>query len=349
MNHNKVKFENIQWGRFFAIILIVIIHSFIPVDPHLFPHFYNFQVALSQVIGRIAVPFLFLISGYLFYYKTDLSFQTYKKKLSNRMKSLVIPYFIWNIIILLFFLLIQESNLFGNFITGNFKRISDFNLNDWLSSFFIRPIANQFWFIRDLILLNLVSFLIIKILKNFHILFLSFIFLIWMLNFDDYFLFIKNEAIIFYSLGLMLALFNVDLNKLIIHKKSLLILLSLLYLSILIFLPPRYPFIELTEYAILKFSIVIGILIFWQIINYTAKYLNKNYFISDYSFIIFALHIPLNLLIVRTLIKLIPLNELTCFIIFFSVFMGSVVLPLGVGILMKKYLPRIYAIIVGNR
>jgi len=128
-----------------------------------------------------------------------------------------------------------------------------------------------------------------------------------------------------------------------------LILLSLLYLSILIFLPPRYPFIELTEYAILKFSIVIGILIFWQIINYSAKYLNKYYFISDYSFIIFALHIPLNLLIVRTLIKVTPLNELTCFIIFFSVFMGSVVLPLGVGILIKKYLPKIYAIVVGNR
>jgi len=111
--------------------------------------------------------------------------------------------------------------LFGNFITGNLKRISDFNLTDWFSSFFIRPIANQFWFIRDLILLNLASFLIIKILKNFHLLFLSFIFLIWILNFDDYFLFIKNEAIIFYSLGLLLALFNVDINKLIIHNKKL--------------------------------------------------------------------------------------------------------------------------------
>jgi len=73
------KSELIQWARFFAILLIVIIHSFIPVDPNLFPHFYNFQVTLSQVIGRIAVPFLFLLSGYLFYNKTDLSFQTYKK------------------------------------------------------------------------------------------------------------------------------------------------------------------------------------------------------------------------------------------------------------------------------
>lgn len=343
------KNEIIQWSRFFAIILIVIIHSFIQVDPHLFHHFYNFQVALSQIIGRIAVPFLFLISGYLFYYKTDLSFQTYKKKLSSRIKSLVIPYFIWNIIIFIFFLTIQESNLFGIFINRNLNRILDFNLNDWLSSFFVRPIANQFWFIRDLILLNLISFLIIKILKNFHLLFLSFIFLIWILNIDDYFFYIKNEAILFYSLGLLLAIYRIDINTLILHKKSLFIFLSLLYLSILIFLPPNYPFIELKEYVILKFSIIIGIFIFWHTISYFVPYLNKYTFISDYSFIIFALHIPLNILIVRTLIKVIPLNELTCFILFLIVFIISVLVPLGIGILMKKYLPKIYAIIVGNR
>lgn len=163
-------------GKVFAITLIVIIHSFIPVNSYLFPHFYNFQVSLSQILGRIAVPFLFLISGYLFYYNTDISFQTYKKKLRNRINSLVIPYFIWNIIILLFFLIAQESNLFENYINGNLKRISDFNLTDWFSSFFVKPIANQFWFIRDLILLNLFSLFIIRILKNYYLLFLSFIF-----------------------------------------------------------------------------------------------------------------------------------------------------------------------------
>lgn len=349
MNHHNTKILNIQWARFLAIILIVIIHSFIAVDIRQFPNFYNFQVALSQIIGRIAVPFLFLISGYLFYYNTDMSIQTYKNKLKNRVKSLVIPYFVWNLIIILFFFSVQESNLFGDLITGNLKKVSDFKLTDWFCSFFVKPIANQFWFIRDLILLNLFSFLIIKILKYFHFFFFSSFFFIWILNLDNYFLNIKNEAILFYSFGILLALNRIDINKLMICNKKLFFFMILLYLSLLIFLSPRYPFNEQPDFAFLKLSIIIGIVIFWNVINYITKYLNRFYFITDFSFIIFAIHIPLNLFIVRTLIKLIPLSELTCFIIFFSVFLGSVIIPLGIGILMKKYLYKIYAVIVGNR
>ena len=60
------------------------------------------QLTMSFVSGTLAslcVPFYFMIAGFLFFYgvgKFDTS--AYIRKLRKRVKTLFIPYFIWNII-----------------------------------------------------------------------------------------------------------------------------------------------------------------------------------------------------------------------------------------------------------
>ena len=43
-----------------------------------------------------SVPIYFFIAGYVFFYKMEMNRQQYTRKLHNRVKSLLIPYLIWN-------------------------------------------------------------------------------------------------------------------------------------------------------------------------------------------------------------------------------------------------------------
>lgn len=56
------------------------------------------KITFSHVIGGIAVPCFFLISGLLFFsnYK-NWNWEQYLNKLKNRVRTLLIPYLAWNI------------------------------------------------------------------------------------------------------------------------------------------------------------------------------------------------------------------------------------------------------------
>lgn len=46
---------------------------------------------------KIAVPLYFLMSGYFLYNKKKLTSSTYKQILIKRVKSLIVPYLLWNL------------------------------------------------------------------------------------------------------------------------------------------------------------------------------------------------------------------------------------------------------------
>ena len=50
-------------------------------------------------INVVAVPVFFIISGYFFFYQTKVfGKETYFKKLKKRIRTLLIPYFLWNLV-----------------------------------------------------------------------------------------------------------------------------------------------------------------------------------------------------------------------------------------------------------
>ncbi len=62
-----------------------------------------------------AVPLFFFMSGYLYFVGSadkGFTFQAWKKKSWNRVKSLVVPYIAWNLLILALFAGVQ-------YLTGN--------------------------------------------------------------------------------------------------------------------------------------------------------------------------------------------------------------------------------------
>lgn len=113
---------------------------------------------ISQGVARVAVPLFFLMSGYLFFAEFEWSLENYALKLKSRIKTLLIPFLFWNIVTLMVAALAQSIPATRIFISGKSLWIAGFGVLDYVNAiigFTRSPIAYQFWFIRDLIILVL--------------------------------------------------------------------------------------------------------------------------------------------------------------------------------------------------
>jgi surface polysaccharide O-acyltransferase-like enzyme len=119
-------------------------------------------------IAAVSVPTFFLMSGYLFFVKFSWSKQSYIAKLKTRVKTLLIPFLFWNTVAFIIVAIAQAIPATRVFFSGNRPPVSSFtSIFDYLNMLIGitgLPIADQFWFIRDLmILVLLVPFLSIII------------------------------------------------------------------------------------------------------------------------------------------------------------------------------------------
>lgn len=139
---------------------------------------------ISKGIALVTVPTFFLISGYLFFLNLNgWDWNGYKKKLKSRKHTLFIPYIVWNV---LSFLLIVGKDLATAFTngqplgeaTGFFDKYwSSFLWNccswgeaqyswvPWLS-YETGPIDLPLWFIRDLMVIALLSPVVYMFVKK---------------------------------------------------------------------------------------------------------------------------------------------------------------------------------------
>lgn len=153
--------------RFFLIFEVVLLHmgnnysKFISNGGDASSTLFQFIVYLfSDAISDTAVPLFFLMSGFLFFYNFKLSYACYLQKLRSRFWSLAVPYAFWNIAYLLFKFVVQTTPMFSTMLGGESKRLVDYVPFDYFDALFgltTYPISYQFWFIRDLILMVVIS------------------------------------------------------------------------------------------------------------------------------------------------------------------------------------------------
>jgi len=102
----------------------------------------------GEIFGRIGVPLFYLISGYLFFQHYENNLKCYKGKIGKRIKSLLIPYLLWNLI----------AYLFYAFVTN------DMQPSQFIESFWVvtgkgghSPADGPLWFVRTLMMLSVAS------------------------------------------------------------------------------------------------------------------------------------------------------------------------------------------------
>lgn len=208
---DKLESKTIDILRMPCAVLVVFIHVF-----SIYPGYGGgiFRVLLSQGIARVAVPVFFLTSGYLFF--NDIkkwSWSLYGNKISKRIKTLVLPYLLWNTIFIIWFCLTlyaSNGDLFTEIIEKRGSILMYWNCNRfdynpsinilgwqmWNGAF---PINYPLWFIRDLIVISFFSplvFIFIKRLLAISLLFILYLFDIW-IPIEGF----RAEGFFFFALG----------------------------------------------------------------------------------------------------------------------------------------------------
>jgi surface polysaccharide O-acyltransferase-like enzyme len=157
--------------RWVLMALIVVIHTNLVADTGCTDTIYGNLYRWAGNVVWLASPLFFLISGYLFVSSNSgFSWQTFTVKCRRRLKTWVVPYLLWNTIFLLFYGLV---GLLLPSVLGDIPPLQEMSFTDVLKAYWcIRgegfnsgPIDGPLWFLRDLMVIALLTPLYVAIIR----------------------------------------------------------------------------------------------------------------------------------------------------------------------------------------
>jgi len=356
--------DSISFVRFPMIMGIIIIHSYLCGNSVFIAQENSYRVAFyvqylfSNIISRSCVPLFFLISGFLFFYNIN-SFDSkkYFAKLKRRVHSLLIPYLLWNLVA--FALLVFEKLPFMNqFFPGlaNKQLSLSFFLSCFWSSgdinynFFDNggmPLDFPLWFIRNLIILSILTPLIYNILKTkwggviVAVLLVCFIFGIWP-QIDGF----SCTGVCFFCIGAFMSIHKMD--SFLSWNKSILILGLYVILCIADLMTIYNPFYNQIFHALMILS---GTYSISFIANFfQSKGVSMPGFLIHATFFIYAFHgLFSNILKKIVILTFSPSSNLGWIACYICVIGLLTSISLIAYLLSVKISPRITSILCGNR
>jgi surface polysaccharide O-acyltransferase-like enzyme len=358
MKIDKNSSDRLSVLRFPLIVGVVFIHAYdtnvalssgivgIESQSYLSDFIRNF---ISQGIARTAVPLFFLMSGYFFFLGFSWSIENYRNKIYSRFRTLLVPFLFWNIITLFLLALAQSIPATKVFFSGTNALISTFSAYDYVNAIIgldHLPISYQFWFIRDLMVLVLLTPLIYLILKRVPKMFLVGIFLLWYSNYWP--IYIPSAAsLAFFYTGAYFAYSNFSLF--VFDRFGPAILSSYLFFLFIDTISKAYDF----NNYIHKTGIVLGVvsaLYVSNLIIQTKSIKNALIWAGGCSFFIFAVHEPLLTVLKKIIYKTVSPNS-DVMILFLYIAIPIVVISLSIllYLTMKRITPKILNIISGGR
>lgn len=345
--------DKLRLLSFFSIILVLYIHS----DFHDYPHeiqgmMFNFMLQdfVSGMIGRCAVPFFFAISGYLFFQGIDEE-DTYIyvklwMKIRKRIRTLLVPYLIACLFPVIFYLVLEYIPGIDDFM--NTKGFSE-NLEKPLIELFYfifwdagngSPYAFQLWFLRDLILIVLLSPLFYTLGK-------------WIgkITVCGLFFILSYFSIpVLPICGMFWFLFGTCfLDKLSCIKSNWILVVFFLFCVFELFFP-----LLIWEYLRIPI-IILGILSFWvlydKLVSISFELSKHKLWMTccNFTFFIYLYHEPTLNVVRKLLIYPFPHSS---FSFAFSYLVSPwlfVLFWIGFGMFFKKLFPRVYGVCMGGR
>ena len=311
----------------------------------------------SAVLPTIAVPLFFFISGFLFFYKIDFSKAIYIKKLKSRSRTLLIPYLIWNFIGFLILLTQMEPRFFSLFPLLKDYRI---DLTEFLSYFWIRdlpmdppteravPIDGPLWFVRDLIILVLVSPLIYWLIKKLKYWLVVLLGIVWFFHLGKHIGLpgLCHQSIFFFPLGAYFSINKINFVELANKIKWSPCLYAILAIGDTITKGEPY------NHWFHNLGVMVGI---FAVVCIASLLLVKdrvhiNKFLSDASFFVFAAHGLFISKFMKALIMTVqPQSSLVVLFIYFFVPITTILICLGIYKILNRWMPSLARVVTGGR
>lgn len=154
----RLQSETIDWLRFPMAVAVVMLHYGKYVFPASEGALHFLCILFQEGLCRLAVPCFFFISGFLFFSKLEEKWDwgIWRDKMGKRVKTLLIPYLLWNIIAFFAFWLYalatgEQVSLAQEFMNrGGIKMFWSVTGGIPIGSQ-AYPVDGPLWFIRDLI------------------------------------------------------------------------------------------------------------------------------------------------------------------------------------------------------
>lgn len=337
--------------------------------PEWYSYILNF---ICFALPSIIVPLFFFISGFLFFYGKDFDVNLYVKKLKTRVRTLLIPFILWNIIAFLnmaWRMIPCLSPLFPNAYKTEFRfsLIRMFNTlfyNNRYNSVLVPPMEEgidvaailpapmdvPMWYVRDLMLMVLFSPLIYWLLKKGGIWYVIIVGIIssFLILPDGYYWVFLSTALFFFSWG---AYYSV-------HKKSFVDSMRRFWYMPLVFLclaivdawPKNTESLHLYIHSMSQFAGVISAIV---VMSYLVekKSVTINPVLAGCSFFVYALHMLILTDIGKLLLIVFHLPDNTYVMFAFNFLVPAItcLLCISLYVLLKRYLPKVCNILTGGR
>lgn len=340
----------ITWLRFPIVVMIVMLHCYsVALDKSVCQEgFFRAVYPFALWLGETGVPLAFFISGFLFF----ASQKTYKEKLKSRFHSLFVPYIFWNSLILFVYVVLMWL---GHPLEIARKSIADYTWVDYLNAYWIRgkiqggngvPLLCPYWFIRNLMILCVISPIInYGIRKAWYLVLL--LLTVWWISIPHNAMI--PSSLLFFSLG---ATFS-------IYRQDLLVLLSRYSQSLLIawcfvaFLDILLHWLHLGgAFYFHRGSIVLNIFVMiWLAYRITqGEVSDKMQFLSQSSFWMFTVHYPFVVFLRKSTLSVFNSSSTMVQIGMYSVFVVIVMaLSIITYFVMYKTYPRFVRFSAGDR
>jgi hypothetical protein len=303
----------------------------------------------SEGLGRSAVPLSLIFAGYLLAQGFDGSFGAYTQRLKSRVHTLLLPFLFWNLFALGLYALAQTLPATAAFMSGRHTPVANFQTQDYLQALLAiggTPIAYQFWFVKDLMLLVVLSPLLLRGLKVAPRPILTTLFFLWLTGLwtTDV---IASRAALFFCIGLAMGCHGVDLFKLDRFAKP----ITVLYLLMLV--ACALPVFDFAQPHLRLLTIAMGVPAFlcWSAWVLKSARLTKTLTgLSAASFFVFAGHEPF-LTAARKLAYAVvkPGNSLTVMLLYFLVPLLVISSLVVVHRALSAHFPAFAGFIAGGR
>ena len=297
------KLNYISFLQFIGPILVIIGHAMNGLE-------YNAVLnPIKEWIYIFHMPLFFFISGYLFCYKDSLKVKGYKKFIKEKFWRLMFPYLVLNIIFIL------PKFLVSSFI----KDQVEFSMQYFIY-IFLAPRANiwgHLWFLFALFLVYAISPIFDFIRKSNNkiywlllILLSIMIFIIRPIHTDLFAINDLQKDLLFFVMGMLIALIPVEKIKETITKNKFLVLVIInVILSIIWGIYKEVQIIQLLIGVNTLFILFSMPIVFNNIAN---KFILKQ---ANYSFAIYIMHWPVILVARIIFYQVLNLNSILSFII----------------------------------
>ncbi|UKK49079.1 acyltransferase [Prevotella sp. E9-3] len=346
----KIRLSNtISWLRLPLIIAIIMLHcySVVRLDGVASSAYFKFLYPFSLWIGETAVPAFFFISGFLFF----ASRKDYVQKVKTRISSLLVPYILWNSLLILlyisFLLLGYPQDICG-------KSIADYGIIDYLRLFWDRgtydngnftPILCPLWYIRNLFLVTLSAPIFYYAIKYLRELFLVVTFAWWISTYHNAFI---EQTIFFFSLGAYFPIHDKNPLRIVCSYPSLFFTISILLGMADILTHTLWS--TSANLQIHRLAIITNIPVLLYLGDYFSNHGHTFSKLSQATFFIYCSHYPIVLFLRKACIGLLPqASAFTHIALYFACVILTTIICYALFRATRLFFPKFNNLLSGNR